>query len=98
METTLTIFKAIAFISIIFSTLFISAKLYTYFARKEDDECSEDCSCHVTKTVNPQITDAVTVKPKRKPAKKRVSAIDKKGKLVVTPVEEKPKRGRKKKA
>jgi hypothetical protein len=93
METAFTILKAIAFTSIIASTLLLSAKLYAYYTRKED-ECSDDCSCKAR--VNDQITDSVTVKkPKRKPAKKRVSAI-KDDKLVITPVEEKPKRGRKK--
>ena len=127
METTLTIFKAIAFTSIIASALFLSAKLYAYFVRKED-ECSDDCSCQafarpmeappepfdlkkakalgwkpkmgtlMPTPINDQITDSVTAeKPKRKPAKKRVSAI-KNDKLVIAPVEEKPKRGRKKKS
>jgi hypothetical protein len=96
METTFTILKAIAFTSIIASTLLLSAKLYAYYARKED-ECSDDCSCQANR-VNDQITDSVTVeKPKRKQVKKRVSAI-KDDKLVITPVEEKPKRGRKKKS
>jgi hypothetical protein len=100
MEATLLIFKVIAFASVIFSILFVSARVYASYVRKVDesfDKFADDCSCKVG-AVNDQITDAVTaVKPARKIAKKRVSAI-KDDKLVITPVEEKPKRGRKKKS
>ena len=100
METILVIFKVIATISVVFSVLFVAARIHAGYIRKVDDECSEDCSCQFWNTperaINEQITDSVTVaKPERKPAKKRVSAI-KNDKLVITPVEENPKRGRKK--
>ena len=93
METTIELFKIIAIVSLVFSVLFVSARVYAGYIRKIDDKCSEDCSC---KAINDQITDSVTVeKPKRKQVKKRVKAIED-GKLVFEKVEEKPKRGRKK--
>ncbi len=96
MDTAITIFKAIAAFSVIFSVLFVAARTYAGYIRKVD-VCSDDCSC---KAVNDQITDSVTVeKPKRKQVKKRVSAI-KDGKLVFEKVSELPakkKPGRKKK-
>ena len=90
METTLTILKAFAFVSVVFSVLFVSARVYAGYIRKED-ECSGGCSCQ------PVPVPVEVAKPKRKQVKKRVSAI-KNDKLVITPVEEKPKRGRKKKS
>jgi hypothetical protein len=107
MDTTITIFKAIAAFSVIFSVLFVAVRTYTCYIRKEasfrvkrmQDQCSEDCSCQAN-TVNDQITDSVTVeKPKRKQVKKRVSAI-KDGKLMLEKVSELPakkKLGRKRK-
>lgn len=93
--------------SVLFSLFFVSARIYAAYLRKEDDGCSEDCSCKVSTPVNPQITDSVTVekpkakakiKPKRKEVKKKVTAI-KDDKLVITKVKESPekkKRTRKK--
>ena len=99
METTLTILKAFAFVSVVFSVLFVSARVYAGYIRKEASsrvtrmkaQCSEDCS------YQPVPVPVEVAKPKRKQVKKRVSAI-KNDKLVITPVEEKPKRGRKKKS
>jgi hypothetical protein len=96
MDTAITIFKAIAAFSVIFSVLFVAARTYACYIRKSKG-CSEGCAC---KAVNDQITDSVTVaKPKRKQVKKRVSAI-KDGKLVFEKVGELPakkKPGRKRK-
>lgn len=96
MDTAITIFKAIAAFSVIFSVLFVAARTYACYIRKSKG-CSEGCAC---KAVNDQITDSVTVeKPKRKPVKKRVKAIED-GKLVFEKVSELPakkKPGRKKK-
>jgi len=94
METALTIFKAFAFISVIFSILFVSARVYAGYIRKEDG-CSDGCPCQANR-VDDQITDSVTVEkpaPKkrgRKPVMKRVSAIDKEGKLVWSKVSDLP--------
>jgi hypothetical protein len=96
MDTAITIFKAIAAFSVIFSVLFVAARTYACYIRKSKG-CSEGCAC---KAVNDQITDSVTVeKPKRKQVKKRVKAIED-GKLVFEKVSELPakkKPGRKKK-
>ena len=96
MDTAITIFKAIAAFSVIFSVLFVAVRTYASYIRKPKG-CSEGCAC---KAVNEQITDSVTVeKPKRKQVKKRVKAIED-GKLVFEKVSELPakkKPGRKKK-
>jgi hypothetical protein len=96
MDTTITIFKAIAAFSVIFSVLFVAVRTYACYIRKSK-RCSEGCAC---KAVNDQITDSVTVeKPKRKQVKKRVKAIED-GKLVFEKVSELPakkKPGRKRK-
>jgi hypothetical protein len=95
MDTAITIFKAIAAFSVIFSLLFVAVRTYACYIRKPKG-CSEGCACNA---VNDQITDSVTVdKPKRKQVKKRVSAI-KDSELVITKIDEpeKKKPGRKKK-
>lgn len=96
MDTAITIFKAIAAFSVIFSVLFVAARTYACYIRKPKG-CSEGCACNA---VNDQITDSVTVeKPVRKQVKKRVKAIED-GKLVfekVSALPAKKKPGRKKK-
>lgn len=94
METSLYIFKAVLYVSVIFSVLFVSARVYAAYFRN-NDECSDDCPCKEASTSDVIVDKTPT--EARKIVKKRVSAI-KNDKLVITPVEEKPKRGRKKKS
>ena len=97
MNTVINIIEIGIWTSVLFSLFFVSARIYAAYIRKEE-VCSEDCSCQVG-AINDQITDSVTVanKPKRKQVKKKkkvAALVD--GKVVIHPVEEKPKRGRKK--
>ena len=91
MDTAITIFKAIAAFSVIFSVLFVAARTYACYIRKPK-ECSNDCSCNADVIINKTSTEA------RKIVKKRVSAM-KDSKLVFTKVSQpaKKKPGRKKK-
>jgi hypothetical protein len=100
MDTAITIFKAIAAFSVIFSALFVAARTYACYIRKPKG-CSEGCECGVDRIIDYDVIygDEKKEEPKRKPVKKRVKAIED-GKLVfekVSALPAKKKPGRKKK-
>ena len=102
MDTAITIFKAIAAFSVIFSVLFVAARTYACYIRKSKG-CSEGCECGVDRIIDYDVIygdkKKEEPKPVRKQVKKRVKAIED-GKLVFEKVSELPakkKPGRKKK-
>jgi len=102
MDTAITIFKAIAALSVIFSVLFVAARTYACYIRKPKG-CSEGCECGVDRIIDYDVIygnkKKEELKPVRKQVKKRVSAI-KDDKLVfekVSALPAKKKPGRKKK-